>query len=221
MNNIGKRIKQLRKMLDLSQEEFGKKIGKSASAIARYESGSREIDESTLKLIAKEFGVSEEWLKTGEGEMLIEAPAAAAKGNYLQVSYYDIYASAGEGIEAVESEPKPIQIDKLFAQAILGISSGNGLFMIQAYGDSMYPTIKPGDYLVGRFWEFEPFLLEGSVYVFRIENELFVKRFKRDRKGNKLIFKSDNPEYNDIEITEDQQSEIKIIGRILVNLSKL
>ena len=221
MNDIGQRIKELRKMLGLSQKEFAEKIGKSLRAVQNWEYGQRTPDESTLKLIAKEFNVNEEWLKTGEGEMFVEAPAVAAKGNYLQVSYYDIYASAGEGIEAVESEPKPIQIDKLFAQAILGISSGNGLFMIQAYGDSMYPTIKPGDYLVGRFWEFEPFLLEGSVYVFRIENELFVKRFKRDRKGNKLIFKSDNPEYNDIEITEDQQSEIKIIGRILVNLSKL
>ena len=221
MNDIGQRIKELRKMLGLSQKEFAEKIGKSLRAVQNWEYGQRTPDESTLKLIAREFNVNEEWLKKGVGEMFVKAPAVAAKGNYLQVSYYDIYASAGEGIEAVESEPKPIQIDKLFAQAILGISSGNGLFMIQAYGDSMYPTIKPGDYLVGRFWEFEPFLLEGSVYVFRIENELFVKRFKRDRKGNKLIFKSDNPEYNDIEITEDQQSEIKIIGRILVNLSKL
>ena len=228
MDNIGKRIKQLRKMLDLSQEEFGKKIGKSASAIARYESGSREIDESTLKLIAKEFNVNEEWLKTGEGEMFAEVPQLQTSMHfqknlkeYFQVSFYDIYASAGNGVEAVESEPKPIQIDRLFAQAILGISSGNGLFMIQAYGDSMYPTIKPGDYLIGKFYEYENFLLEGSIYVFRIGNELFVKRFKKDRKGNKLIFKSDNPEYNDIEITEDQQSEIKIIGRILVNLSKL
>jgi len=235
MENIGQRIKELRKMLGLTQREFANRIGKGFRAIQEYEAGRRTPDESTLKLITKEFGVSEEWLKTGEGEMFQPGVIPTKEGiahahtitfrpgehDYIKVPYYDIYASAGEGIEAIEAEPKPIQIDRFFAQAILGISSGNGLFMIQAYGDSMYPTIRPGDYLIGRFWEFEPFLLEGSVYVFRIENELFVKRFKRDRKSNKLIFKSDNPEYNDIEVTEDQQAEIKIIGRILINLSKL
>ena len=235
MNNVGQRIKELRKMLGLSQREFAERIGKSLNAIQKWESGDRIPSEPALKLIAKEFGVSEEWLKTGEGEMFQPGIIPTKEGiahaytatfrpeehNYIQIPYYDIYASAGEGIEALETEPKPIKIDMGFARIFLGVSSNKGLFMIQAYGDSMYPSIKPGDYLVGRFWEFEPFLLEGSVYVFRIENELFVKRFKRDRKGNKLIFKSDNPEYNDIEITEDQQAEIKIIGRILVNLSKL
>ncbi|RUM51170.1 MAG: hypothetical protein DSY47_00045 [Hydrogenothermus sp.] len=228
MENIGQRIKQLRKMLGLSQREFAEKIGKSLNAVQKWESGDRIPSEPALKLIAKEFNVNEEWLKTGEGEMFAGVPQLQTSMHfqksfkeYFQVSFYDIYASAGNGVEAIESEPKPIQIDRLFAQAILGISSGNGLFMIQAYGDSMYPTIKPGDYLIGKFYEYENFLLEGSIYVFRIGNELFVKRFKKDRKGNKLIFKSDNPEYNDIEITEDQQAEIKIIGRILVNLSKL
>ncbi len=235
MENIGQRIKQLRKMLGLTQKEFAEKIGKATISISKWEAGDRTPDESTLRLISQTFGVNLDWLKTGEGEMLQPGVVPTKEGigyartatfypeepNYIKVPYYDIYASAGKGIEALEAEPKPIKIDIGFARIFLGISSTKGLFMIQAYGDSMYPSIKPGDYLIGRFYEYEGFLLEGSVYVFRIDNELFVKRFKRDKKSNKLIFRSDNPEYNDIEITEENQEELKIIGRILVNLSKL
>ncbi|HIQ50185.1 MAG TPA: XRE family transcriptional regulator, partial [Nanoarchaeota archaeon] len=73
MENIGQRIKQLRKMLKLSQKEFAEKIGKSLRAVQNWEYGQRTPDESTVKLIAKEFNVNEEWLKTGEGEMFTKA----------------------------------------------------------------------------------------------------------------------------------------------------
>ena len=69
MENIGHRIKELRKMLGLSQRKFAERIGKSLNAIQKWESGDRIPSEPALKLISKEFGVSEEWLKTGEGEI--------------------------------------------------------------------------------------------------------------------------------------------------------
>jgi len=73
MNGIGQRIKELRKILGLTQKEFANRIGKSTISIAKWEAGDRTPDESTLKLISKEFNVSEEWLKTGEGEIFIKA----------------------------------------------------------------------------------------------------------------------------------------------------
>lgn len=72
MKDIGQRIKELRKMLGLTQKEFANRIGKGFRAVQEYEAGRRTPDESTLKLIAKEFGVSEEWLKTGEGEVFVK-----------------------------------------------------------------------------------------------------------------------------------------------------
>lgn len=72
--DIREKIKYLRKKLGLSQKEFGEKIGRSFRAIQEYEAGRRTPDEATLKLIAKTFGVSEEWLKTGEGEIFVKSP---------------------------------------------------------------------------------------------------------------------------------------------------
>ncbi|WP_457641860.1 helix-turn-helix domain-containing protein [Persephonella sp.] len=111
MENIGQRIKELRKMLGLSQREFAERIGKSLNAIQKWESGDRIPSEPALKLIAKEFGVSEEWLKTGEGEVFVKKLPEFAEGlddflkdfltSYLELSeeekqyyYHEIKAKA-------------------------------------------------------------------------------------------------------------------------------
>lgn len=62
------RIKYLRaKILKLSQESFGEKIGLSKSGISNIENGIRNVTEQHIKLICSEFNVNENWLRTGEG----------------------------------------------------------------------------------------------------------------------------------------------------------
>lgn len=63
------RLKNLRKYLKLSQEEFGAKLGVTGAAISRIESGSNILTEQNIRIIVREFNVSETWLRTGEGEM--------------------------------------------------------------------------------------------------------------------------------------------------------
>ena len=71
-NNLGDRIRALRKYLKLSQIEFANKIGSSQSAVTAWESGSRVPVSSAIGMICRVFGVSEKWLETGEGEMFIQ-----------------------------------------------------------------------------------------------------------------------------------------------------
>lgn len=66
------RIKALRKALSLNQTAFGSKIGVKQSAVAAYESGSRTPLDSVIVSICREFGVNEHWLRTGQGEMLVQ-----------------------------------------------------------------------------------------------------------------------------------------------------
>lgn len=69
--NIGDRIKFLRKELNLTQAEFGEKIGLKPTAILMYEKGSRNVTEQSIALITQAFNVNEEWLKTGNGDMFV------------------------------------------------------------------------------------------------------------------------------------------------------
>ena len=69
MIEIKERIKLLRKNKNLSQDAFGEKLGMTGASISRYEAGTREVTDATIKHIAKTFGISESWLRTGEGDM--------------------------------------------------------------------------------------------------------------------------------------------------------
>lgn len=60
--------------LKLSQEEFGARIGVTRAAVSRYESGDRQISESILLSICREFRVNYHWLTEGEGEMFSGTP---------------------------------------------------------------------------------------------------------------------------------------------------
>ena len=65
------RIKQIRKHYNLNQEDFGKRIGAKQSTVTAYECGNRVPMDVTITSICREFGVNEEWLRTGEGEMFM------------------------------------------------------------------------------------------------------------------------------------------------------
>lgn len=71
---MDERIKKLRKVLDLTQQEFANRIGIKRNTIANYEAGRNAPIDSVVSLICREFGVNEAWLRTGEGEMFAPAP---------------------------------------------------------------------------------------------------------------------------------------------------
>lgn len=67
---IKDRIKEVRKANKLSQTDFGKSLGVSRDIIANLETGRVEPTELIKKSISNEFGISLEWLETGEGQMM-------------------------------------------------------------------------------------------------------------------------------------------------------
>ena len=66
------RIRKIRKVLDLTQTEFAKKIGMTQNTLTGYERGRINPSNSVINNICKTFNINEEWLRTGEGEMFIK-----------------------------------------------------------------------------------------------------------------------------------------------------
>lgn len=66
---MNERIKELRIALRLTQEDFGKVIGVQRAAVNKWEKGINGVADSMILSICREFGVNEQWLRTGEGEM--------------------------------------------------------------------------------------------------------------------------------------------------------
>ena len=100
---MSERIKRIRKMLDLTQQEFADRIGIKRNTIANYESGRNEPVDSVISLICREYGVNEAWLRTGEGEMFTPNPETeldALKERYslsqAECSLIDVFVNMNE-----------------------------------------------------------------------------------------------------------------------------
>lgn len=71
---IGERIKELRKVLRLTQAAFAERIGIRQNSVAVIEIGKNTPSDQTIAFICREFRVSEEWLRNGTGEMFVPSP---------------------------------------------------------------------------------------------------------------------------------------------------
>ena len=87
MDDIHKRISRVREHFNLTQDEFGKRIGITRSSISGLESGRRDPSEQTISFICKEFGVNKSWLGNGgsDNNMFIQTPNSALEA--LQQEY--------------------------------------------------------------------------------------------------------------------------------------
>ena len=67
---VGERIRHFRKqILKMTQEDFARKINISRSNIANIEIGKIALTDRVATDICNSFSISEDWLRTGEGEM--------------------------------------------------------------------------------------------------------------------------------------------------------
>jgi transcriptional regulator with XRE-family HTH domain len=72
MSTINERIRVVRKHFKLSQAEFAAKIYIHKGFLSALELGDKRVTERVCKLVAVTFGVNEEWLHNGTGEMIAE-----------------------------------------------------------------------------------------------------------------------------------------------------
>lgn len=126
---IGERIKELRQTLGSNQQKFGAKIGMSQTAIAKYEADLREPPETVILSIIREYGCSETWLRTGEGEMFPDLTwqtkvaayvgrvlTEAGAGAELQQAALDFFATVPPEIWDVMGEKAKEVLDRHFPE---------------------------------------------------------------------------------------------------------
>ena len=66
---IGERIAMVRKSQDYTLEKFGEAIGIKKGSVSLLERGINTPADRTIFMICNRFHVSEQWLRTGEGDM--------------------------------------------------------------------------------------------------------------------------------------------------------
>lgn len=63
------RLKELRNVLGLRQRQIAERLHVPVSSVGAWEIGKAPIPFPRIYQICKEYGVSQKWLETGEGEM--------------------------------------------------------------------------------------------------------------------------------------------------------
>ena len=72
---MNERIKELRERLGMSQTEFAESLNLKRNSISLIEVGKRNPSDRTILDICNKFDVSENWLRSGTGEIFLETPS--------------------------------------------------------------------------------------------------------------------------------------------------
>lgn len=148
---IGKRIKKLRKDQNLTQTEFGEKIGVKGNTVTGYENGTRKPSESVLNYICLIFHVDQTWLRTGEGDddvvYILDSGRADVLSNVrsefncneLEMKFLTAYL----GLEEKERDAFCELLKKMFPEAISTIAGENPLTRFWQDAPALSETEKP------------------------------------------------------------------------------
>ena len=108
---MNERIRQIRKALDLTQQEFADRIG--LNSIANYEIGRNVPIDAVIISICREFNVNETWLRTGEGEMFcrLETNDIVAKATRLLGEKDPMFEAFIETYSSLDPSDRKILMD--------------------------------------------------------------------------------------------------------------
>lgn len=68
---MNERLKKIRAERHLKQKDIAEAIGVKENTVAIWECGAKNPSDRAIRDICREFNISEDWLRNGEGEMTI------------------------------------------------------------------------------------------------------------------------------------------------------
>ena len=119
-------------------------VGVTDRTIRKWMSGT-EPARNYLELLSQTLEVNIEWLVLGRGPQRSSDRSGQAKDNYVHIPLYDIRAGAGDGVIVDEEEIAELMaFSRSWIRSELRANPKN-LSLIFVSGDSMEPTLRPGD----------------------------------------------------------------------------
>lgn len=216
--DIKDRIKYLIRELMLTQGEFAEKIGCDQSNLSKHLNGKLPISEALVNKIVINLGVSKSWLKDGLDVpfpkyssgmvpklMIDESEMKSMKGTPV----YDIDVTAG-------SLSRPMMFaDEHIVGAINMPNISQDCRIVRVSGDSMHPVICNGDFIAVRELTNMSQIFWGHIYVVVLDDYRMVKYLRKHPDQDKVILRSENPRYDDMEVYRSDIKELLVVQNIL------
>jgi phage repressor protein C with HTH and peptisase S24 domain len=165
----------------------------------------KRLKEEERRKLARYFSVSETLLGGPP-----EEPAGA--DGLVSIKRHPVMVSAGPGAIVREEYGKPyFGFDERWLK-VLTPTPPSRLSVVRVEGDSMSPTLNPGDDILVDLDDRAERLRDG-IYVLRVDDALIVKRLALNPIGRRVTIQSDNPAYPDWPTFG--LDEINCIGRVI------
>lgn len=198
MAEIGKRIREKREAMGMTQEELAAKLGyKNKSSIAKIETGANDIVQSKVIEFANVLHTTVSYL------MGWDLTPSSKKGVAINVLGR---VAAGIPIEAIEDVIDTEEISEEMAKT-------GEFFGLQIHGDSMEPKFSDGDVVIVR----KQNDAESDDIVIAMVNgdDATCKRLKKYKDGIALI--STNPTYDPMYFSKEEieTKPVRILGRVV------
>lgn len=213
MADIGRKIKERREELKMTQQELADKLGyKNKSSIAKIETGTNDIVQSKVVEFAKVLDTTVAdlmgWTVAEEAAHAVSTLATKAlkeskKGVSIKVLGR---VAAGVPLEAVEDIIDTEEITEELAKT-------GEFFGLQLHGNSMEPRMCEGDVVIVRKQDDAE---SGDIVIAMVNgNDATCKRLRKYRDGIELI--SNNPSYEPMFFSNQdiQEKPVKIIGKVV------
>lgn len=212
------RIRQYLDLKGISDYRFEKDLSLSKGYINKAKNPTSDV---LMKICGIYTDISPEWLVTGKGEMIKNAEreqkiieiseSAISETKRKGALIYDIDATCGLSGRDIEFTDEKV-IGSIDAPEINPDSK-----IIFATGDSMLPLIASGDRVVIRKIESWDYFNYGQVYLIITNEYRLIKRVRRHPKDadNLILLRSDNPDYDDIDLPKREIIHLFIVENIL------
>jgi phage repressor protein C with HTH and peptisase S24 domain len=181
----------------------------------------------SIAALSRHSGFALEWLAFGVGSQFkdeglsprtsysgAEGTAAQALENRdtILVRRFDLRAAVGAGEDVTgDAIATVLPFSRRYLEDVLRCSVED-VAMGEASGDAMEPTIGDRDLVMVNTRK--KTISNGAIFVLRLANELVVKRVQRDPDGSVLLV-SDNKNYGERRLTQDEVDQVDVIGRMI------
>ena len=193
------RIKTLMENFGVTQSEFAKRISIDASNFSKHLTGKLPVSDSLINRIVADLGVSKEWLCTGKGYMFRPSDNDAHSHiRTLTLPSEAIIPEARNGakVYGLDVTAGNLARDRMFTEDLV-------------IGSIDVPFINPDCSIVKVSGDW------GQIYVILLEDYRMVKYIRKHDNPDRVILRSENKEYDDIEIEKKEICDLFIVENII------
>jgi len=191
-----------------SQQELARLLSVNRSAVTQAKKRD-SVPEMWIFKLARDLGLSQEWLESGRGEPTLTRAAEPQEAEFAKVPKVNARLCAGGGSFEVGGD-----VEDYYAfrnEWVRRKGNPEAMVLMDIFGNSMEPEIKEGDTVL--IDQSKKSIIAGGIFAVGIEDTVMVKRLEK-RPGALLLF-SDNHEYAPIELRGEEMANARIIGKVV------